>query len=329
MNVKIYAVLLAFVATNFSATRVPDEVPAVEISCFKEITTVQSPDNAFMSYLRIPCIYNEGWDTLAEVKFWRKVITLEKDSSLANVHGTRQILRAVPRSVIDSLELRGKLDLLRAEMCTEYGLPENTRIKFTAGKKWFYQNYDGINGKMARAINLFDSFGTDPFYAQSVLLIESPGSNKAKSSSGAYGHFQLMPYVARQFGLRVDKYVDERTNFERSAYAAARLFRDVCVPYARKWCDQYGFKVDESALWFKLLVLHCYNAGASTVRSAMQYVPNSLQGNDLIKTLWHTNYGRFQTESQNYSQIALACYLEFEKSVEPYSLVSSVVYQKF
>lgn len=328
MRVKIYIVILALGMTNYSAVRVP--VPETgPAGCYKEITTVKAPGDMFMSYLRIPCVYNEGWDTLAEVKFWRRIITLEKDSSLANVYGTRQILRAIPRKTIDSLEARGRLDYLRSDLCREYGLDEGTRIKFTAGKKWFYQQYDGINLKMARAIHLFDSFGTDPFYAQSVLLIESPGTHLAKSSSGAYGHFQLMPYVARQFGLRVDRYRDERTNFERSAYAAARLFKEVCVPYARKWCDMYGYKPDESSLWFKLLVLHCYNAGAGTVGSAMGTIPSGFSGNELIKKLWHTNYGRFQTESQNYSQIALACYLEYEKSVEPFNLVSSVIYQKY
>ncbi len=49
----------------------------------------------------------------------------------------------------------------------------------------------------------------DPWYAQSILLIESPGQMK-KSISGAYGAFQLMPGVARAQGLIVNKTLDER-----------------------------------------------------------------------------------------------------------------------
>lgn len=326
MNSKKSIIILAFIATNFSASTL--NIPAEE-ACYKEITTVKSPENQFISYLNVPCVHSEGWDTLNQVKFWRSIITLPKDSSMANVYETRQLLKTVPRSLVDSLEKLGELDILRDELCREFGLQEGTRIKFTGGKKWFYQQYDGINAKMGRAIKYFDSMGVDPFYAQSVLLIESPGSNKAKSTSGAYGHFQLMPFVAKQYGLRVDKYLDERENFDRSAYAAARLFKEICVPYAKKWCNEYGFQVDESALWFKLLVLHCYNAGSTTVKHAMGTVPVEKQGIDLVKTLWHTNYGRFQTEAQNYSQIALACYLEYEVHVGYYDRVSSVIYKKY
>jgi Transglycosylase SLT domain len=327
MTSKSIAILIACFAGSVGSTK--EKVLPDSVSCSKIIATVRTPENVMLSYLQIPCVYTEGWDTLAEVKFWRSIITLSKDSSMANVYGTRQLLRTVGRNTVDSMERLGKLDVLRAEFCKEFSLPADTRIKFTGGKKWFYQQYDGINSKLARAIKLFDSFGADPFYAQCVLLIESPGSNKAKSSSGAYGQFQLMPFVARQYGLRVDKYVDERENFDRSAYAAARLFKEICVPYAKKWCEVCGYEVDEKAIWFKLLALHCYNAGSSNVKRAMVCVSREHKGIELIKHLWHTYAGGFQTESQNYSQIALACYLEFENHVKPFSPVSSVVYDRF
>lgn len=277
---------------------------------------------------RIACIRKDGWDTLQEVRFWRRVVSLNSDSSMANVTETRTLLRTYSKKHIDSLEAIGQLDSLRQKLAAEFGLPPETRIRFTSGKRSFY-NFNGVSDKMARGIHLFDSLGVDPFFAQSILLIESPGSNKQKSVAGAYGHFQLMPFVAKQYGLRVDRYLDERENFDRSAYAAARLVKEICVPYARKWCETYGFEVDETALWFKLLALHCYNAGAGTVKSAMAVVPRSAQGNELIRTLWHTSAGYFRSEAQNYSQLALACYLEFEDATMVHKVESRTRYGKF
>ncbi len=280
-----------------------------------------------LEYLNIPCITGEGWDTLPEVKFWRKVISTDKDSSVANVFATRQVLELLPQKDIERYT-RTELDSLRKVLAIKYGLPEDTRILFTSGKKWFY-TYDNVSLKMGRALQIFDSLGVDPFYAQMVLLIESPASNRARSHAGAYGNFQLMPFVARSYGLTVTKYVDERENFDRSAYAAAMLIKNVCVPYARQWCNDRNFSVDERATWFKLLALHNYNAGAYTVKSAMYALPPATAEKEIIKTMWHTSAGNFRNEAQNYSQLALACYLEYEQFMQKHKQVDSKIYDRF
>lgn len=323
IRVKVVAAVAMFISCNSATVTKPADTEP----CIREICFVRKADSARICMFRITCIRKDGWDTLPEVKFWRRVVSLSSDSSLANIAESRTALRAFPKRLTDSLERLGQLDVLRAQLAIEFRIPPGTRIRFTSGKKSFY-NFNGVSDQMARGIHLFDSLGVDPFYAQSVLLIESPGSNKAKSVAGAYGHFQLMPFVARQYGLRVDAWMDERENFDRSAYAAARLIREICIPYARKWCNAYGFAVDETALWFKLLALHCYNAGAGTVKSAMAVVPRSAQGNELIKKLWHTNAGYFQSEAQNYSQLALACYLEFEDATMAHKVESRQPYNK-
>lgn len=307
------ATFVIAVSCNSASSPKSDPVnPTIEKgSCIREICTVRKSDGAKICYFKVGCIRTDGWDTLPEIKFWRRIVTLSKDSVLANVIENRRGLAVFSKKTIDSLEQRGMLGQFRDELARIYGVDSDFHIRFTSGRNHFYR-FDKIAGKMERGIKLFDSFGVDPFYAQSVLLIESPGSDRQKSIAGAYGNFQLMPFVARQYGLRVDRYVDERENFDRSAYAAARLIKEICIPYARKWCKTYGFEADESALWFKLLALHNYNAGAGTVRGAVAALPKHVKGNDLIKTLWKTSAGYFRSEAQNYSQLALACYLEFE-----------------
>jgi hypothetical protein len=328
---SLVVLLLTFglvVSCNSSGGQTTTRKAADDEKCIREVCTVKKSSGERICYFKIGCVRQDGWDTLPEIIFWRRVVSLSKDSVLANVVETREGLMVFPKKKSDSLEQLGKLGQFRDELLVKYGVNPTHHVRFTSGKNHFYR-FDAIGNKMERGIKLFDSFGVDPFYAQSILLIESPGSNKQKSIAGAYGNFQLMPYVARSYGLRVDGYLDERENFDRSAYAAARLVKEICIPYARKWCETYGFSVDETALWFKLLALHNYNAGSGTVRGAMAVVPKTNQGNDLIKTLWKTSAGYFKSEAQNYSQLALACYLEFESQNLLHQPVSAVKYNKY
>jgi len=63
------------------------------------------------------------------------------------------------------------------------------------------------------------------------------------------------------------------------------------------------------------LVMHVYNAGAGNVKMALALVPSETKGIEIIKTLWNTEAGRFRSSSQNYSQLILAAFLEYEDQV--------------
>lgn len=54
-------------------------------------------------------------------------------------------------------------------------------------------------------------------------IIESGYSNTAVSSAGAAGFWQIMPGVARNKGMQVDGLVDDRLDFDKSAYVACQL----------------------------------------------------------------------------------------------------------
>jgi len=85
-----------------------------------------------------------------------------------------------------------------------------------------------------------------------LALIES-GFTKVVSPRGAAGYWQLMEKTAKELGLEVNDYVDERYNIELSTKAACEYF-----------CDSY----DEYKNW--TLVAAAYNAGKRRITESLE-----------------------------------------------------------
>ena len=255
----------------------------------------------------------ERWDILEQSKFWKTIITTTKDTCVINIASTRQILDYINKDVwFEQTEKEKKI--FKDSVKDYYCLDTNTRLYITTGKKEFYQ-IEQVIPSLETAINIFQENNVDPWFAQSILLIESPAQLNY-SSVGAYGPFQLMKRVARDMGLTVNKYVDERKDFDKSAFAASELLRRICIPQAyRILCNVGGIEPEGDELWFKLLVLHIYHAGARNVESLLNQLDQPLQGMELIKWMWRNEYGNFKNASQNYSQIAIAAMLTLKDIV--------------
>ena len=251
-------------------------------------------------------LFNDRWDILPQAQFWKQIMTLSPDSILINVASNRQIIEKM--SLRDwNKKTEEEKSLYRAEARNNLGLSEQERIYVTCGKNDFYK-FKEVYPQLSKGVAAFERYGVDPWYAQAILLIESPGQLK-KSISGAYGAFQLMPDVARAQGLTVNSQMDERKDFDRCAYGAARLINKICIPEAKRILDRHQLTYNENDLWFRLFVLHVYHAGAGNVSAVMNKIQPKEGSQEVIKSMWQNTAGGFGNNSQNYSQLALAAQL--------------------
>lgn len=274
----------------------------IEIHADQSVSTIMHSDPIFV----------DRWDALPQPQFWKQIMQLSPDSCLVNVASSRQVLCKMSNKDWNK-QTEAQKSVFRDSLRVKNNLTADERIYVTTGKNDFYK-FTEVYPSLSKGVEAFEKHGVDPWYAQAILLIESPGQLK-KSSVGAYGAFQLMPGVARSQGLTVNKSVDERKNFDRSAYAAARLIDRVCIPEAKKILNAQNLTYKETDLWFRLFVLHVYHAGAGNVSAVVKKINPTVGSQELITKMWQTSAADFGNNSQNYTQLALASQLILHEMV--------------
>lgn len=274
----------------------------IEVKKGMEQTTILSADP----------IYSEGWHELAQPKFWKQIMQLSPDSCLINIAATREIVAKMSNADWNA-QSDDQKDAFRDSIRKTYGLDHEARIYMTTGKNDFYK-FHKVYPSLSKGVEAFELHEVDPWYAQAILLIESPGQLK-KSRVGAYGAFQLMPAVARAQGLTVNRSVDERQDFDRSAYGASQLIKHVCIPEAKRILDAHNLTYNENDLWFRLFVLHVYHAGSLNVQAVVNKIAPETGGQELIRAMWVNSAAQFGNNSQNYTQLALASQLILDEII--------------
>lgn len=270
-------------------------------------------------------IYENDWSTLAQPNFWKKVMTMTPDSCVINIAKTREI---VAQFSVDDWNIfsDAQKDTYRDSIRKQHQLTSEDKIYMTTGKADFYA-FDRVLPTISKGVQVFKDENVDPWYAQAILMIESPGK-LAKSNVGAYGPFQLMPSVARSHGLTVNKSVDERKDFVKSAQAASSLIKNTCIPRAKGILDSRNIQYNETDLWFRLFVLHVYHAGYGNVKAVVDAIKPTEGDNALILKMWQTSAGQFKNASQNYSQLAIAGLMILEEIIQQQFILKEDIPEK-
>ena len=133
--------------------------------------------------------------------------------------------------------------------------------------------------------NILSQYGL-PKELKYVAVIESNLKTDATSWIGAAGPWQFMPATARQYGLVVNGYIDERRDYIKSTHAAARYLLN-------------SYKVYHD--W--LLVLASYNGGLGNVNKAIRKSGS--------KNFWSLQYS-LPGESRNYVKKFIATHYVME-----------------
>lgn len=201
-----------------------------------------------------------------EKKFWMARFTLSSSEALLYNRKTMEIL-----DTIASKELGNKKTIL------------DSVYKANNEKRW-RKTYDITPGRREDVCNvlrraflhiddIIDSLELHclPNELAAIPFIESGYLDDAKSCSGAVGMWQFMRSSAKDYGLKVNKYIDERRNNKKSLSAAIKYFKKSHEKFDSPLLAVVSYNTGMNHRYFK----NQYNKTDVEVVKAMGFYPRN------------------------------------------------------
>ncbi len=244
-----------------------------------------------------------------------KNVSANKNLTITNLQDTiikaseaNELIAETIEEVTKSKTLPKKEKVQYVNHVTKYGFKNlfknysyNSSIPYSSQVNPYAENYmqdylkshvnhlQKIKGSSQNYFNFIDNIFTQyglPKELKYLAVIESNLKSQALSRVGARGPWQFMSYTAKDYGLLVNRFTDERTDYYKSTNAAARyllaLYKDL-----KDW----------------LLVIAAYNGGPGRVYTAIKKSGS--------RNFWSLQY-YLPTESRNHVKKFIATHYIME-----------------
>ena len=130
-----------------------------------------------------------------------------------------------PIAEIENLKTKINLSL-NMDIAEKTAIKERIRILKTKGYKNLKKYINRGKKYIPLIKEIFEEYGV-PDELIFLPIVESHFDIRVKSPAGAAGLWQFMPLTGRTYGLRINKWIDERYDVEKSTIAAAKYLRDL------------------------------------------------------------------------------------------------------